>query len=207
MARQHCRQMFKFMLKLDTTMSGAAKGVNKSGNGLRQGWSGCGGGVSHPLAGPCVFLNHIPHSFARPASPTGLFSESHPSATSYSNGLTGEEESASAHGRGEMASVVIDGPMARAGSWVYEPEQIRILTTRPPGHARRIKNYLTMYYVGDLSGKKDEPALPRGHNHNLRWRETLPAPLSALKQGPTGMDPLLSLWVHRIRYSILASGL
>lgn len=132
------------------------------------------------------------NSVARPRSPGGLFSESHPSATSYSNGLTGEEAWVSAHGWGETEIVVIDGPVARGGSWVYEPEQIWILRTRPPCHARRIKNYLTMHYVGDLSRKKDERALPCGHNHNLQWSKTLPASLLRLLTGPIDTDPLPS---------------
>lgn len=40
------------------------------------------------------------NSFARPCSPRGLFCGSHPSATSYSNGLTGEEESEDVRGFG-----------------------------------------------------------------------------------------------------------
>lgn len=134
------------------------------------------------------------NSVARPCSPRGLFSESHPSATSYSNGLTGEEESVSAHGWGGegVEIVVIDGPVACGGSWVYEPEQIWILRTRPPCHTRRIKNYLTMHYVGDLSRKKDERGLPCGHNHNLQWSKTLPTPLYAFKQGPIDTGPLPS---------------
>lgn len=104
------------------------------------------------------------NSFARPCSPRGLFCGSHPSATSYSNGLTGEEE-------GAGGDDLIDGPMARGGGWVYEPEQIWILRMRPSCHTCHIKNYLTMHYVGDLSRKKDEYALPRGWNYNLRCSE------------------------------------
>lgn len=45
---------------------------------------------------PCIFLNqnsYTCNSLAEPCSPRSLFSGSHPSATSYSNGLTGEKES------------------------------------------------------------------------------------------------------------------
>lgn len=97
------------------------------------------------------------NSLAEPCSPRSLFSGSHPSATSYSNGLTGEKESVEGGGGGD---VLIDGPMARSGVWIYEPEQIWILRTRPSCHTGHIKNYLTMHYVGDLSRKKDEHALP-----------------------------------------------
>lgn len=51
----------------------------------------------------CIFSIKIPthvNSFARPCSPRGLFCGSHSSATSYSNGLTGEEEE---EGRVEMS--------------------------------------------------------------------------------------------------------
>lgn len=56
------------------------------------------GGLSHPLAQESYAYSSIKiptrvNSFARPCSPKGLFCGSHPSATSYSNGLTGEEES------------------------------------------------------------------------------------------------------------------
>lgn len=56
------------------------------------------------------------NSFARPCSPRGLFCGSHPSATSYSNGLTGEEESEDVRGWGVGGGgVLIDGPVARGG--------------------------------------------------------------------------------------------
>lgn len=73
-------------------------------------------------------------------------------------------------GRGG-ADILIDGPMARGDGWVYEPEQIWILRTRPSCHTGHIKSYLTMHYVGDLSRKKDEHALPCGWNYNLLCSE------------------------------------
>lgn len=53
--------------------------------------------LSHPLAEGGYAYSSIKistrvNSFARPCSPRGLFCGSHSSATSYTNGLTGEEE-------------------------------------------------------------------------------------------------------------------
>lgn len=123
-ALQHYRQTFKFILKFDTMTSRAAERVNKIRKQLPSGVKGGRHIHWHSHACSSIKFPARVNSVARPCSPRGLFSESHPSATSYSNGLTGEEESVSAHGWGEMEIVVIDGPVARGGSWVYEPEQI-----------------------------------------------------------------------------------
>lgn len=141
----------------------------------------------------CIFLNQdfCVTSFARPCSPRGFFCGSHPSATSYSNGLTGEEESKKEEGE---RYGLIDGAMARIGGWVYEPARIWILRRRPSCHTSHIKNYLTMHYVGDVSRKKDECALPCGWNYNSAVRSSsTPRSLNplwmALTQGPIDRSP------------------
>lgn len=109
---------------------------------------------------PCIFLNQNSYTCKQPCR--ALFSQKlifwKPSKRHLIFKWADRWKRVSGGGGG--GDVLIDGPMARSGVWIYEPEQIWILRTLPSCHTGHIKNYLTMHYVGDLSRKKDEHALP-----------------------------------------------
>lgn len=109
---------------------------------------------------PCIFLNQNSYTCKQPCR--ALFSQKlifwKPSKRHLI--FKWADRWKRVNGGGGGGDVLIDGPMARSGVWIYEPEQIWILRTLPSCHTGHIKNYLTMHYVGDLSRKKDEHALP-----------------------------------------------
>lgn len=152
--------------------------------------------ASHPLAQPCMFLNQISRTCKQRCqavlSQRLIFWEPSKRHLIFKMGWQVKKSQWVRTGGGRWRSswlmvqwhVVAAGFMSQSKSEYWEHGR--------PCHARRIKNYLTMHYVGDLSRKKDERALPCGYNHNLQWSKTLPTPLYVFRQRPIDTGPLPS---------------
>lgn len=154
--------------------------------------------ASHPLAQPCVFLNHISRTCKQRCqaalSQRLIFWE--PFKRHLIFKWADRWRRVNEEGWGWRSSwlmvqwhVVAAGFMSQSKSEYWEHGRhvtavvLRIIWQRI---------MLEICHV-----KKDERALPCGHNHNLQSSKTLPAHLYAFKQGHIERGPLLRQWVRR----------
>lgn len=102
--------------------------------------------------------------------------------------------------------VLIDGPTARGGGWVYEPRRIWILRTRPPCHPRRILRIIWQCIMLEICHtKKMSVPVPRGWNYNLWWSGEWLARPPLREFSADGCDTGASLSGALLTYSQLAT--